>query len=248
MKTCSRFTLIELLVVIVIIAILASMLLPALNKARLEAVSSHCKNYLRQMYLAATMYADDNNEYFTMITSDAGSLGNPAVIGGSAAWTPGSLWQFYWYPYLNTKNIFKCPAGGTKIAPARPAGTDEPNQPLTYTMMEFWGVPSAGKAADWQLWVGRQKITDLEKAASMNYPSGYFLVDSWRGQLTNSYLLKYDSFNPAWTPNATYTVFPHGKTYNILLGDGTVKVLTWGVAKAVYPGSTYRTFIPSMLH
>jgi prepilin-type N-terminal cleavage/methylation domain-containing protein len=56
------FTLIELLVVISIIGILASILLPSLQKARLKAKEALCKNNLKQMVLGEMLYGDDNQE------------------------------------------------------------------------------------------------------------------------------------------------------------------------------------------
>jgi len=55
------FTLLELLVSIAVIAILASLLLPALSRGRLPAQSAKCGGNLRQFVMAAQMYWDDNN-------------------------------------------------------------------------------------------------------------------------------------------------------------------------------------------
>src|SRR5438876_11629907 len=65
-KNCPSpgFTLIELLVVIAIIGILASLLLPAMSKAKESGRSALCRSNMLQLGLGMLMYSDENNEYF----------------------------------------------------------------------------------------------------------------------------------------------------------------------------------------
>lgn len=59
----AAFTLIELLVVIAVIALLISILVPALSKARQTAMNAACRTHVREQLMAAQLYASENEDY-----------------------------------------------------------------------------------------------------------------------------------------------------------------------------------------
>ncbi len=123
----AAFTLVELLVVIAVIAILASLLLPTLAKAKEKGMAMRCLSNLRQMQIAWQLYSTDNNDWVP--PNRANRLGTGIDKDPNISWVAGELYYGKSVPdntnevYLRTSHlaqylgysigVWKCPSDTT---------------------------------------------------------------------------------------------------------------------------------------
>ena len=172
----AAFTLIELLVVIAIIAILAGMLLPTLGRAKESGKRISCVNNIRQLALSETLFATDNDGYYTGRTGGETNNGR---------W-PGRLRDGY-----RDLKILRCPTDGPANPLSVPSLDEADGSPRSY-IVNGWNdvfgtsmrdVPVNAGIKDTDVRIPVETIIFGEKKSK----SVHYYMDLFEGSSGNDY-------------------------------------------------------------
>lgn len=221
MKKHSYFTLIELLVVIAIIAILAGMLLPALNQARETARKTACLNLMKSMITAVHLYAGANNDNVMPMFTDSPvdqlmkyGLNNPEFLR-TAGINYDKTYMQMWHPNNLCPNVRAVLGKGSPHWATRGAGIYVYSQQvIPGDTANYWEYNSKESVKLTKVIGPSSKVALYETV----YPG------TVSGSVTNNsgYLAKGENVPRASSDYSNYLAYRHnnGQTSNVAYYDG----------------------------
>ena len=186
------FTLVELLVVIGIIALLISILLPSLSKAREQAIKVQCASNLRQWGIGFTQYFQNNKGLFPY---NGPAIPGCAVGGKDTSWTSSIVQEFFQMYLIKNQTLQERAKDNVMFCPSQDWHRDNGNDPtltgglVGYFYLPYREVPNAGTSmvyapanfADGNEWVNKKKPAGKYRAAPIASDMLQYNAGSWAG-------------------------------------------------------------------
>ncbi len=251
-KRQGGFTLVELLVVIAIIAILSSILLPALSRARIRAQTSFCTNNTKQLVIAWMIYADDHTGLLAY-NLGAGATNGAAMsmnwvnnvldweVGNSDNTNAAKMLATGLGPYANrSASLFRCPADDVLSPDQAKAGWS--TRVRSYSMNAMIG--DAGGFSQGGYNVNNPDYVQFFKITSIPHPSDIFVfVDEHPDSIDDGYFLNKLEY-PKWIDlPASY----HDGAASFAFADGHTEAHKWRRASTKPPSVAFQAKLPIKL-